>query len=111
MDRGPQLSPLLPGLTCSAGEILGQGAMRIVCHSLLCMWPEFSLGVCIQTSLSQRRMFRLENQCMSTEGLHLSLSACSPPCYLCLALCLNILSLLPFCRFHSCPEDSMGLWG
>ena len=99
MGRGPQLSPHLPGLTCFAGDILGQGAMCIVCHSLLCMWPEFSLGVYIQTSLSQRWMFRLENQCMWIEGLHFSPAVCSPPCYLCLALCLNILSFLPSAGF------------
>lgn len=85
MDRGPQLSSHLPGLTYSAGEILGQGAMCIVHHSLLCMWPEFSLGVNvhIQTFLSQRWMFRLENQCILAEAPHLSPAGCSPPCCLC----------------------------
>lgn len=40
-----------------------------------------------------------------------SFSCCLLPTLLpLLALCLNILSFLPFCRFHSCPEDSIGLW-
>lgn len=112
MDRGPQLSSHLPGLTCSAGEILGQGAMCIVYHSLLVHVARVFTGC----ECAHQNIFIPKVDVQVRKPVHLNRSTASfsrwllPTLLPLLALCLNILSFLPFCRFHSCPEDSMRLW-